>query len=177
MIESRYWKEDLLRHARKLSSAKRTKRWSERLAVNFEKELIISFFCIRKLFENNKVSLKLRQYKADIFSCSTAEEQITRLNQWFIDEVYNLENERKVERNICFIANQLIHSCTAYAYRDEDGNWAGIYVCSDWERNKAIYRIPINAIIKIFNTVGHDYPHSIKLTRERKGEDYEVELC
>jgi len=49
MIESVYWKENLLEHARRLKPVEKPPRWSERLVMNFEKELIISFFCIRKL--------------------------------------------------------------------------------------------------------------------------------
>ena len=68
MIESVYWKEDLLDHARRLKAVEKPPRWSERLVVNFEKELIISFFCIRKLIEEHKVSSKSRQYRANVFS-------------------------------------------------------------------------------------------------------------
>ena len=49
MIESRYWKEDLLSHADRLSPVKKPRRWSERAVVNFEKELMISFFMVRSV--------------------------------------------------------------------------------------------------------------------------------
>jgi hypothetical protein len=51
MIESNYWKEDLLAHAKRLRPVKKPKRWSERAVVNFEKELMISFFMVRALLE------------------------------------------------------------------------------------------------------------------------------
>jgi len=51
MIESRYWKDDLLKLAKELKPEKHPKRWPEKRQVNFEKEIIISFFKIRKLFE------------------------------------------------------------------------------------------------------------------------------
>jgi hypothetical protein len=34
------------------------------------------------------------------------------------------------------------------------------YMLVQWERNKTIYRISIEEIIKIFKLVGKDYPHS-----------------
>lgn len=55
MIESCYWKEDLLEHARELKPDKKPKRWTEKRHVNFEKKISISFFIIRKLLESNKL--------------------------------------------------------------------------------------------------------------------------
>lgn len=175
MIESIYWKEDLLNHAKRLKSVRRPPRWSERLVVNFEKELIISFFCIRKLFEAHKVSRKSKQYRAEVFCYKPAGKQITKLNQWNIDEIYDLSNESKVRKNIIFLANQLIHSCTIYAYREPNRNWGGVYTCSDFERDKTIYRIPIQEIIKIFELVGKDYPSYMKATWSEEYGDYVIE--
>ena len=98
MIESRFWKEDLLNHAKRLKPVKKPKIWSERRVVNFEKELIISFFCIRKLFENNKVSNKSKEYKASIYYCLPTGKPITKMTQSAIYEVYDMENEKSIKR-------------------------------------------------------------------------------
>jgi len=95
MIESYYWKEDLLNHAKRLKPVKKPSRWSERLVVNFEKEIIISFFCIRKLFEAHKVSSKSREHKARVYTYAPSGKRITKLNQHSIDEVYDLDSEKK----------------------------------------------------------------------------------
>lgn len=175
MIESVYWKEDLLEHARRLKPVEKPPRWSERLVVNFEKELIISFFCIRKLIETHKVSNKSKQYRADVFCYAPTGKKITKMNQWDIDDIYDLQNEKRVRKSIVFLSNQLIHSCTLYAYRESDRNWGGVYACSDFERDKTIYRIPVQEIIKIFKLVGNDYPSILKMTKPDEGGDYIVE--
>jgi hypothetical protein len=175
MIESCYWKKDLLLHAKRLKPVKKPKRWSEKLMVNFEKELIISFFCIRKLFEMHKVSEKSRKYRASVFCYAPTGKKITWFNQWDIYEVYDLQNERKATKGIIFLANQLIHSCTLFAYSEENGNWGGVYACSDFERNKTIYRIPIKEIINIFELVGKDYPSSFTITWNKNINDYNIE--
>ena len=175
MIESCYWKEDLLNHAKRLKPVKNPSRWSERLVDNFEKEIIISFFCIRKLFEAHKVSNKSREYKAEVYSYAPSGKKITKLNQFSIDEVYALDNEKKVKKKIVFLANQLIHSCTIFAYRNEDRNWGGVYACSDFERNKTIYRIPIEEIVSIFKVVGNDYPSSLSMRWNEKIDDYNIQ--
>jgi len=175
MIESYYWKEDLLLHAKRLKPVKKPKRWSEKLVVNFEKELVISFFCIRKLFETNKVSEKSRKYRASVFCYAPTGKKITLLNQLDIDETYDLQKEKKATKGIIFLANQLIHSCTLYAYREKDRNWGGVFACSDFERNKTIYRIPIKEIINIFELVGNDYPSSMTMKLDENKNDYKIE--
>ena len=154
---------------------KKPLRWSEKLVVNFEKELIISFFCIRKLFETHKVSNKSRTYKVEVYSYAATGKRITALNQTSIDEVYDLSKERKVKKKIIFLANQLIHSCTLFAYREEDRNWGGVYACSDFERDKTIYRMPIEQIIRIFELVGNDYPSSLSMRWNKEKGDYDSE--
>ena len=175
MFESKYWKEDLLAHAKRLKPVKKPQRWTERRVNNFEKEIIISFFCIRKLFETNKVSSKTKKYKAEVFCYDPTGKRITKLNQWYIDEIYDLQKERRVRKNIVFLANQLIHSCTIFAYRELDRNWGGVYACSDFERDKTIYRIPILEIIKIFELVGTDYPSKFNMTWSEEKGDYKLE--
>lgn len=177
MIESYYWKEDLLKHARTLQPVKKPLRWSEKLVVNFEKDLIISFFIIRKLFETNKISKKSHSYKVKVFYYKGNGKKITNRNHWDIDRVYNLKKEHKAQKGIIFIANQLIHSCTIFAYRksQKDRNWDGVYACSDFERNKTIYRIRVAEIIKIFQLVGKDYPSKISMTWNKKLDDYKIE--
>ena len=175
MIESCYWKEDLLLHAKRLKTAKKPKRWSEKLVVNFEKELIISFFCIRKLFETHKVSELSQKYRASVFCYAPTGKKITRINQWDIDEIYDLQKEKKATIGISFLSNQFIHSCTLFAYREKDRNWGGVFACSDFERNKTIYRIPIKEIINIFKLVGNDYPSSMTMKWDTTTDDYKIE--
>jgi len=156
---------------------KKPARWSAKLGVNFEKDLIISFFMIRKLLETHKVSKKSYSYRATVSCYKPTGKKITRLNHTSLEKIYDLENEQKIQKGIVFIANQLIHSCTIFAYRKsiKDRNWGGVYACSDWERDKTIYRIPISEIIKIFQLVGNDYPTKIKMSWDDKINDYKIE--
>lgn len=175
MIESRYWKEDLLDHAKRLKPVKKPKRWSERRVVKFEKELILSFFSIRKLFETYKVSSKSRNHRTTVFNYPSKTEPITRHNQWDIDDVYEIEKERAIKKSILFLANQFIHSTTILVYRKTDRNWGGVILCSDYERDEMIYRVPIEEIIKIFELVGNDYPSIAISTWNEKKSDYVIE--
>ncbi|WP_141441350.1 hypothetical protein [Vreelandella titanicae] len=173
MIESCYWKEDLLRSSKKFKPVSKPPRWSEKLQVNFEKEVIISFFMIRKLMESNKLSKSTISYKAQVFR-SLCINKVNNRNFWDIMELYELESEQVVSKSIGFICNQLIHGGAIYAYREKDRNWGGIYTCSDFEREKFIYKIPINEIIKILDMAGNDYPGRITMIFSESIDDYVV---
>jgi len=172
MIESCYWKEDLLAHARRLEPVKKPPRLSEKAQVSFEKEVIISFFMVRKLFESHKVSTVSKNYKAKIFQYSNSGKKVTNVNFWDVEKLYDLKNEKEVKKSIVFTCNQFIHGGATYAYRNEDRNWGGILVCSDYERNNFLYRVPLEEIIAIFRTVGNDYPYQMSYEFCENKDDY-----
>jgi hypothetical protein len=160
MIESKYWKSDLLAYAKKFRAVDRPPRWSERLQVHFEKDVILAFFMIRKLSENHKFSPQMEKHRAQVYRSPC----VGVVNNWNfaqVDELYDYEREERLDTKIAFVCNQFIHSGAMYAYRKSDRNWGGIYVCSDFEREKFIYRVPLGTIIEILETAGNDYPESV----------------
>lgn len=174
MIESCYWKDDLLAHAWRLQPTKKPPRYSEKAQVIFEKEVIISFFMVRKLFESHKVSSVSKNYKAMVTQYPISGKKVTSLNFWDVDELYDLENGKAVRKSITFICNQFIHGGATYAYRNEDRNWGGILVCSDYERQDFLYRVPLEEIIAIFRIVGKDYPSQMSYEFSASKGDYKV---
>lgn len=138
MIESYYWKEELLKYSKQFKPVSKPARWSEKRHVNFEKDVIISFFMIRKLIESNKLSSEIIKYKAQIF-CSPCVGRVNNRNFSDIYDLYDLEKEKPVSKNVNFVCNQLIHGGAMFAYREINRNWGGIYTCSDFERQKYVY--------------------------------------
>lgn len=173
MIESYYWKEDLLKYSKQFKPVSKPPRWSEKVQVNFEKDVTISFFMIRKLIESNKFSNQTTQYKAKIYR-SPCVGKVNNINFWNIDELYDINNEKPVTKNINFVCNQLIHGGAMFAYREKDRNWGGIYTCSDFERNKYVYRIPLEEIIKILIIAGNDYAVKVTMVYNEKKGDYDI---
>jgi len=172
MIESRYWKKDILEHAKALKQSNKSKKWTEKSQVNLEKEIIISFFMIRKLLESHKLSKKSKKYSSKIYASPIKNKKINNLNFWDIDSLYSLDNEVIKNKSITFICNQFIHGGAIYAYKNKQKKWEGIYTCSDFERSKFIYRIPLKEIIKIFNIVGKDYPMQMEYKYSESKDDY-----
>ena len=173
MIESCYWKSDLLRYAKALSPQKKPRRWSEKYQVNTEKDIILAFFIVRKLAESNKFSPTTNNHKLKIYRspCITT---INNRNYWDIQEGYDLSSEEEISKNHKFVSNQLIHGGATFAYQAKDRNWEGIYTCSDFERQKYIYKIPLSEIVSFLKIAGDDYPSSASWTYNKQTQDYDI---
>ena len=169
MIESIYWKKELLSHAKRLKPVSKPPRWSEKLACSFEREIIISFFCIRKLFETYKVSSVSRSYKMQVYVSEANGTQRNLFNRYMMDELYDMENEKLIHRDIWLMTNQFVHSYIIYPYRKRDRNWGGIFVCSDFEKDRLIYRVSIEEVQKVFRIVGNDYSSEVTRSYDAKG--------
>jgi len=174
MIESRYWKEDLLAHAKRLEPIQRPQRWTERAVVNFEKELMVSFFMVRALIERHKTSAESTNYMVPVGKAPWNGEPLTQLNFWCIDELYHLNAEKSSTVSIAFLSNQFVHSRVIYAARDKTRNWSEVFLCSDYEARKAIYRVPVLEIQRIFRLVGTDYTRWLRLEYDQDLGDYRV---
>lgn len=171
LIESRYWKEDLLRYAKKFSPKRNPSRCTERLLMHFEKDIIISMFMIRMLAEQHKFSSKTTKLGIEVFR-SPCIKKVHFLNQHRIKDLYDFKKEERVTKGAIFISNQLIHSGAMSAYRDNSRNWDGIYSSFDYERQKYIYRFPLSEIVKILKTAGNDYPRDFKARYCHQKENY-----
>jgi hypothetical protein len=174
MIESYYWKQDLLAHASRLTPVQRPGRWSERAVVNFEKELMISFFMIRALLERGKVSSRSRNYQVPLGRSPWNGKQITVLNHWLIGDLYRWENEEASHVSIAFLSNQFVHSRAIFTMRDKTRNWSEVLLCSDFEARKAIYRVSVQEIQKVFRLVGSDYVRRSSLVYDEELRDYRI---
>ena len=142
--------------------------------MNFEKELMISFFMVRALLERTKTSSKSRNYKVSVGRSPWNGKQITVLNHWLIDELYHWDQETTDDVSIGFLSNQFVHARAIFAMRDKTRNWSEVLLCSDFEARKAIYRVPVPEIQKVLRLVGSDYSYSSSLVYDPKLGDYRV---
>lgn len=170
--ESSYWKNDLLKTARKLGRKKNKKRWPERALVNFEKELFISFYSIRKLIEANKISTDLIMTKITAKSYPSLGKVVTSMNWHRIDELYDFSTSNIEKISLIFICNQLIHSYVFMPSFNENSQLTGILFSSDKYRNKKLFSVDINDVIGILRKVGSNYPNSATLIYDEKKKDY-----
>jgi len=95
MIESRYWKDELKRIANTIRPLKNPVRWSERAHCVIERDLMLGLFIVRRLIELHKVSSATRDCTLSVFSCPTRGVHVHCNNHHLIDELYDLESERR----------------------------------------------------------------------------------
>ncbi len=169
MIESRFWKVDLLNYAKKFKPVKNPPKWTEKRHVNFEKDIIVSFFIIRKLAECYKLSSKTLKHKMMIYRIPCIG-RVDNFNYSDFEKLYDFNSQEEVGKDVKFVSNQLIHGRALLGHCEKNGNYSGIFMTSDFERQKFLYHIPILEIIKILEIAGNDYPSSLHMVRD---EDWE----
>jgi hypothetical protein len=174
VVESFFWKEILLQNEKALKPLKNPPRWSERRARILERDLSVCFFIVRRLIELHKISKKTLNHKIKVFAYKSNGKNVTLLNLQRIEELYGLNVEEKKELSIDFLSNQFIHSYIIFPYRNEDRNWGGLYICSDYERNRYIYKVSIEEIRSALGTVGRDYPTRMEIKFNKKINDYDI---
>jgi hypothetical protein len=174
MIESCYWKEELVRIAKTLRAVKKPARWTERAHCVVERDLMIGFFIIRRLIELHKVSSKTRNYSMTVFSCPTRVKKVHHRNVHDHGDTYDLQNEKQGSKKPLYLSNQFIHASTSFVMRDQTRNWSDVYIVSDYDRDKCIWRIPVTQIIGLFSVASEDYPHSIQYIYSDSKGDYQV---
>jgi hypothetical protein len=174
MFESRYWKEDLLAHAKRLRPAKKPKRWSERAVVTFEKEVMVSFFMVRALIERGKLSSKVRSHKVLVVRHPWKGKQVTLLNYHDVNDLYDMGDGIEAKVNVLFISNQFIHARAIYAARDKRRNWSHVLLCSDLEKTTGMYSIAVSEIQSIFHLVARDWTQWSQMVYDEALGDYRV---
>jgi hypothetical protein len=165
--ESQYWKEDLLRIARRLKSRAKKASLDELLIIKNEKDIFFGFYIIRKLTE----SKKLTDASSNILIAATKYlsigEPVDHISRYGWDELYDFDFPNDEQLKLSTVYNQIIHShIFAQIFDDENENLVGIFVTSDKTSNKLIYYLRIQDIVDVFQKIGHDIVTSQYVERD-----------
>jgi hypothetical protein len=175
-MESRYWKEFLASTAKELAWRKTPKRLTERRLEIMERDVILSFFIIRRLIELHRVSEKTIDFKFEIFSCPYNGRLLSPINRHWFEKSYDLENEKTQHKKTIYIANQFIHSSLFLMLCDETRNWDSFYVVSDYDKKNCIWRIPAKQVYDCLKIVSEDYLGLFSYKYDEAKDDYIVEI-
>lgn len=88
-------------------------------------------------------------------------EPVTWLIKDKIDELYDLETGREENRDLRFVCGRLIHSYVFLPVSNETG-LEGIFFTSDIDKNDGLYFLRTKEIIRVFKSVGSNYPKKIQ---------------
>lgn len=171
--ESHYWKDELLAIATRLNR----RRWAsagELTIVRIEQDIMIGFYIVRKLIEAKKITNELAGRSIDIVGHPCIRPPVTLMNWHKIDELYNLKTSQRERIKLLQLANMIIHSYVFITDTDDRGGLSGIYVNSDYSRNRKIYYLPIKDTIHILKEFGSNYPHMTRRIRNPQTGEVDV---
>ena len=155
--ESYYWKQPLLESVIKFKECEALEEINEEVYVKIEQAVFIGFYSIRKLLETEtKITSSLKNQKYDLDWFSHVGDNVTLRNNYKIDELYNLSKPQLEKRDLWFIASRVIHSFIFNPYINQSGGFDGIIFTSDIDKNKKLYMLSLDQLIKIFEAVGND---------------------
>ena len=174
MIESCYWKEELRRISKQIAPVAKPRRWSVRRHCTVERDIMIGFFIVRRMIELHKVSRDVKDFAMEIYTSPNLGKNVTLINSGRLDELYDINNERKQTKKPFYVSNQFIHAYTSFVMRNESRNWDSMFVVSDFDRNNCIWRVPIVAIRALFDLTSLDYPNEVHLKYNAQRRDYDV---
>jgi len=173
-MESRYWKEMLSATARELAWKKNPKRLTFRRCEIIERDVILSFFIIRRLIELSRVSRKTIDFKFAVYSCPFNGRKMSPIDRIGIEKSYDIENEQTITKKMIYIANQFIHSTLFLITYDNTRNWDSFYVVSDFDKSNCVWRVPAKHVERGFRVASNDYLEGFTYEFDAKRDDYRI---
>ena len=155
IYDSKFWKDDLLKLAKKLELRLVQKRWSEKSYFAVEKEIFLGFYSIRKLIEAKKISESIANKIYKIYEFKKKSKDINLISEDFSGE-FDFSKSKIVEVSVIKICNQFIHSFFFAPLIPEGNSLIGFFICSDNKRKTGIYLITIFDIVEIYRLVGNN---------------------
>lgn len=172
IFESSHWKDDLIQLSEKLRNhyCKLKIDCDDKYLVDFEKDIFIATYSIRKLIEAGKISDDLINSKFNI-RVYKAKRTVHKLNWHELDKNYESKytKSKKYLRTIC---NTFIHSYCFIPRFDKNNNFMCIYFNSAEQKDTEIYSITLKELSLIFEKIGYDYPNESKFTFSKDINDY-----
>jgi len=144
--------------------------------VKIEHDVFIGFYSIRKLLESDtKITDSLKNQKYDLGFFPHIANNVTWLNNHKIDEIYDFNKPQLENRYLWFIASRIIHSFIFNLCINEGGGFDGILFTSDIDKNKKLYMLSLDELIKIFEAVGNDYVVKIEYKKcPKTGKEFTI---
>ena len=173
--ESCFWKDDLIKISEKLKEhySKLKSDCKEENLVEFEKDIMISAYSIRKLFEAFKVSDETRKLKVSIRKYN-ALKGVNLLNWHRLEENYD-SKFCNIKINLRKLCNTLIHSYCFIPIFGKYDNLVAFYFNSKEQKDSEIYSVLISEYCGLLKDVGNDYPTSGRFKYSKADKDYVIE--
>lgn len=198
------WQKELLKISKRTQKRINPVRdWSATDYTTFEKDIMFSFYIIRKLMEGKKLTnriistnIKGKKYKNSGIS-------VNLRNNHRIPELYDYKHPQKEKFDLKFLINQFVHSYIFYpvlsfvdegnlkftdltehnvtdeelevTYKNSRRKLEAVLFTSDDRKNDFIYEIGITELITLFESVGNCKVNTWTYKYNAKKMDYDVD--
>ena len=148
-MDSAHWKTELFPVADRIEELATFKRFSERQANEFEREVMLAIFAVRTLIERHKLSQELlvEQIPVRAYRKKT-QKPTTWLNNHKIDELFDLDAPQSKTLPLPFSCNQIISHSYILLPLQDGCQFSHLLFCSDHERNRFLYFAPVAPLIE-----------------------------
>ncbi|KCZ71911.1 hypothetical protein ANME2D_01967 [Candidatus Methanoperedens nitroreducens] len=129
----------------------------EYINLRVEKFFFVCAFIARKLSEANKLSDELisKDFSCIKYQRIKDDNIIDFLNWHHFERFYNLEEGEKSLLKLKELCNILIHSLIFCITTDNNNKLCGVFINSDWKKDKCYY-IELNTFIELINDIIND---------------------
>jgi hypothetical protein len=172
--ESSYWKDDLLRQAKALRVRMIQKHWPQTSFVRVEQCLMLSFYNIRKLLEAQKLSQESLSKSLYVTEFPSRGMKVDHFNWHRIEDLCDFSKATRPQIGLKNLCNQFVHSYVFQLVFGEDSALDGVFVISDRERDKRLYLVDISQIVRLFESIGQDYPAYLEARRDQETGDWRI---
>jgi hypothetical protein len=165
--EDWYWKKPLREISEKLRKAQTIPAIPVDEFCNIERDIFIGFFSIRKLIDaQTKITDALRTTMFALHHVIN----IKNVEKFAVDFTtsYNFSNAKLEQRDVVFIANQMIHSHIFQMYAHKSGPLKGVMFTSDRDFNKKLYIMPLSQMCEIFDLFGNNAVTRVEWIEEQE---------
>jgi hypothetical protein len=176
MIESRYWRAELLSDIAWLNTHRTYRRWSEKQLVLFERKLMLVAFQVRSLLERPKVNDRARGRVMSVVRYKKVGDRVfTLTGSGSLDELFDMDSAEPAVLSALDVCNQLIHYYLMETW-SEDQSFASMLVFSDYMRHKWIYEFRVEDLLKLFRVFTENSSAVVGYESEwtEKKQDYVV---
>lgn len=149
------------------------KKWFDASNANAEKEIMISAFMVRKLFESKRIDKNIVNKSIPIIKFKSNGKRIHFLRRLDPDRYFDLEKPIS-DRIICKeLINNIIHSYI-FLLLFEETIFKWFWVSSDYNKFEYIIQIEVREYLKILKEVGEYWPNGEIYQFNKKLNDFEV---
>lgn len=176
IYESSPWKQELKRRVKQIGKYNTVIRFDNKFDATYiimEKNLMFSAFATRKLIECEKLSDSADSYSFPIKAYRPLK-PVDRMHRWPDEDTHDWNHPVRLTalgKNIC---NWLIHSYIFCLLFEENGPVTGLYVSSDYDRNKYLYEIELKSWLDYLNYVAADNVVAMESHYDDNKHDYIV---